>query len=229
MKKHLFLLFGLVIGLLFFLLVPRLSTKNSPSEKVNLSSARATVTNSSTFKSPSPLPPDVTPINADGIPADAKVLTPRISSALPVQVVAHSAKDFAWGAFVRTVVVQESLQLSPEAASDSVISGTFVSPQYLGHQSFDTISLSHAATIPAGSALKLDLRVLNGGNWSGWQELSEAELSQPISIDGWASGWQYRLTFSAPSAASSPLVQRVTITTRNSDAVVTAVKATAIE
>jgi hypothetical protein len=139
---------------------------------------------------------------------------PKETPQLGTETHVHSKDDFVFGEFVNTGA-SESLGLTDQAfEGQSSGTGTFASFRCLGHRGFDTITLNYDATIPPGGSLRFEVRtMLPNGKWSDWQEIERSFLNVPAQVDGKGYGWQYQFTFFAPSAASSPRVHSVTITT----------------
>jgi hypothetical protein len=219
MKKYFLITFGLCIAVALLILtndrkLETSSTQNEipPSSALKRTAASAAEKNSSDDFGLSGAAAEKS--------ANAEFTAPRLIPVSAVQTIVQSGQEFNWGEFSNTVV-KTHLQLAPNATKEpsqdgSKISGTYLSRRHLGHQAFDTISIGYSAIVPPESSLKFEIRIMTANNeWSAWQELSPDEFDQPIPMDGLAAGWQYQITFFAPSIDATPEVQRVTITTRN--------------
>jgi hypothetical protein len=134
------------------------------------------------------------------------------------RVITHQAADFARGE-QDNVVVKDGLQMGDDPTfvyelEPGKVFGVYLSPEEKALEPFDTFIASSEVTTPENSVLNWAFRIkLESGDWSDWRELSAAELNQPVRLGDLASSWQYRLSFYANSAAASPHVHRVTVTT----------------
>lgn len=212
MKKYLLTALGLggAAALYFFCSTPVTRTDLPPAERKRTTAAvqKTDVVHIDISSTNSPATPEMNAAKA--VPVAA------------VENVTQAGTDFNWGEFDRTVL-RKDLQLAAGALENeadqagTTRTGTYVSSRHQGHPAFDTISIGYTAVLPEGSTLQLEISLMNAqAEWSPWMEVSMEDLHQPLAVDAVAAGWQYRLTFSAPSVDASPRVQSVKITTRNS-------------
>lgn len=140
------------------------------------------------------------------------------------KVIAHRAADFAHGEH-NNVRVKDGLQMGDDPTfvyqlEPGGLFGVYLSPEEKTLEPFDTLIVTHDVTTPESSSLECAFRIKpEGADWSDWEEISAAKLNKPVLLGTSALSWQYRLTFRASSAAASPRVRGVTVTTQQSDPV----------
>ncbi len=108
------------------------------------------------------------------------------------------------------------LRLAPGATT-----GVYTSPVMAAAFPFNAVAPHWRATVPAGCALAVELRVYTaGGGWSPWYAFDEADWSPaqgrfypetPLLLPG-GQRFQYRVTLIAPIAGQTPVLHEMTVT-----------------
>lgn len=221
MRTKSFVMLGLcVAGVIFWLVRP-----DAPKPAAQLSVAQEA--SAEPIPDPAPLLHTISPFEqlapepkgTTPIPMEARNDQPREIPQPQTETTIHARRDdFGFGKFTNTVAA-ESLQLTEQAFEGKISAiGTYTSGQFLGHSAFATIMATYKATVPADGSLQFEVRtMMSSGQWGDWQEMQPGDLSVPVEVEDKGYGWQYRFTFSAPSAASSPQVHNVTITTERGE------------
>lgn len=89
--------------------------------------------------------------------------------------------------------------------------GLYTSGEYTPRNAFQSLSFSYQGVVPPQSAITVAVRSEVGGVWSTWHEISPSEFAKPISANGSATKWQYRMSFFANSVESSPAIRSVAV------------------
>lgn len=164
-----------------------------------------------------PVSPAATPASAAPSPTAAAVAPPPSTTALT----RLEGEDLARGQFDNLVFAEGRLQLARRPDGSFHAAGTATSPEIASTMAFDNAVLSWNGLAPRDTALRFELRVRTGTQWSPWFVMGswsqEGGASQKAQSNSWgevdvdtlellrpATAWQYRVTFSSGDPRATP-------------------------
>ena len=139
----------------------------------------------------------------------------------------QTGPDFAGATLTNAIVDNGELRLA-NTGSGHATSGQFVSTVFDAPFAFDNAILSWNATAPAGTSVRLELRVRFGGSWTGWYAMgvwgpgvsssvrSAGDGNGSVDVDtlklkSRATALQYRATLATTAASATPRLRLVTV------------------
>jgi hypothetical protein len=149
-------------------------------------------------------------------PSPERVDTAGSVTPVPQNAVVDSVAEFAVGQS-ENMRVDGALRLSDPAVAgqEGPVRGSFQSPEVQARARFDTLSMTYESFTPGASTLRVEVRVrFPSRGWSEWHPITMENLNLPIILEAPADAWQYRVSMSAQSAATSPRVEKITIIPR---------------